>query len=112
MIRSAVKFKNSENSQTFTAKISMRFILLQKWCKLVFPYLMRAKCPSYKTFSSFIKPKLLRSNKNVPYDKLHQNVDSFSNISEISSIHTSEAQLLFSHDLHGIEKKYPMHYKR
>jgi len=111
MIRSAVKIKNRENIQIFTAKISTLFILLQKWYKLVFPYLRSAKYPSYKTFPALFNQRYWGATNNVHYYKLYHKVDSFSNISETSTRNISAAQLLVSHDRYGTEKMFPMHHK-
>jgi len=92
MICSAVKIKNSENIQICTAKISTRFILLQKWCKLEFPYLTSAECPSYKTFPVLFNQSYWEATSNVHYDKLYHKDESFSDISETSILNTSAAQ--------------------
>jgi len=88
------KIKNSENIQICTVKISTRFILSQKWCKLVFPYLKSAKCPRYKPFPVLFNQSYLEATSNVHYDKLYHKVESFLNISETYMLHNTAAQLI------------------
>jgi hypothetical protein len=68
------KIKNSENIQIFITKISTRFLLLKKWCKLVFPYLTSVRYPKRKTFPVLLNQSYREAIKNVPYGKLYQKV--------------------------------------